>query len=240
VLLVVLVLLGLLLGTAATWTRRGEPAAARTRAALAADVARSAATDDALLRQVTAVRAQIERLRTQALASSSAGDRVRRELATVEAAVGATAVAGAGLVVELGDAPAARDPVTGEPRASDGQAGTVLDRDLQHLVNALWAAGASAMSVDGRRLSPTTAIRSAGGAVLVDFRPVTSPYTVAALGEPDRLRERLEDGPGWRRVRALASRYGLALDLREDQVRLPAAAPVTLRAATPLPPAGEP
>jgi len=237
VLLVVLVLLGLLLGTAATWTRRGEPTAARTRAALAADVARSAATDDALLRRVTAARAQIERLRTQALANSSAGDRVRRELATVEAAVGATAVSGPGLVVELGDA-AAPDPVTGEPRAPDGQAGTVLDRDLQHLVNALWAAGASALAVDGRRLSPTTAIRSAGGAVLVDFRPVDSPYTVAALGEPNRLRERLEDEPGFRRLRALASRYGLALDLREEQVRLPAAAPVTLRAAKPLPAGG--
>ena len=56
--------------------------------------------------------------------------------------------------------------------------GRVLDRDLQELVNGLWAAGAEAVSVDGQRLTARTAIRSAGEAVLVDFRPLSPPYVV--------------------------------------------------------------
>ena len=55
------------------------------------------------------------------------------------------------------------------------------------MVNALWAAGAEAISINGQRLGPTTAIRFAGEAVLVDFRPVTNPYEISAIGDPDTL-----------------------------------------------------
>ena len=68
------------------------------------------------------------------------------------------------------------------------------DGYLQLVVNALWAAGAEAVSINGQRLGPTTAIRFAGEAVLVDFRPVTNPYEISAIGNPDALqREFLEN-----------------------------------------------
>ena len=60
-----------------------------------------------------------------------------------------------------------------DDRASD--TGRVLDRDLQVMVNALWAAGAEAIAINGQRLTARSAIRYAGEAILLDFRPLVPP-----------------------------------------------------------------
>ena len=107
------------------------------------------------------------------------------------------------------------------------------DGDLQLVVNALWAAGAEAISINGQRLGPTTAIRFAGEAVLVDFRPVTNPYEVSAIGDPDTLsattssrNPEVADLAGDLRV------VRPALRLRpEDELTLPAASTPELRSA---------
>src|SRR5206468_3747517 len=99
------------------------------------------------------------------------------------------AVKGPGLEVVL------RDPPVRSTSASAGRAGSVpinaghilTDRDVRSVVNQLWANGAEAISVNGIRLTPTSAIRFAGQAVLVDFQPITSPYTVRAIGNADGL-----------------------------------------------------
>ena len=99
-------------------------------------------------------------------------------------------------MVRLADAPAPIDPTTG--RVSGGDVSRVLDVDLQSVVNGLWAGGAEAVAVNGQRLTALTTIRAAGSAILVDFRPVTSPYEVSAIGPDDLERpvQRLAAGPG--------------------------------------------
>src|SRR5207302_160556 len=81
------------------------------------------------------------------------------------------------------DAPPPVDPVTG--RQTGTNPGLVLDRDLQDVANELWHDGAEAIAINGQRLTATTTIRAAGGAILVDFRPVTAPYQVSAIGPDD-------------------------------------------------------
>ena len=83
-------------------------------------------------------------------------------------------------------------PAPGRLAAAQGR---VLDRDLQIVVNGLWAAGAEAISINGQRLTALSAIRSAGEAILVDFRPLSPPYVVSAVGEPTRCRPAFADGP---------------------------------------------
>jgi uncharacterized protein YlxW (UPF0749 family) len=63
----------------------------------------------------------------------------------------------------------------------------VLDLDLQILVNGLWQAGAEAVAVNGHRLSTLTAIRGAGEAITVDYRSLTRPYRIEAIGDPRTL-----------------------------------------------------
>ena len=60
--------------------------------------------------------------------------------------------------------------------ASTGSRQVILDRDLQLVVNSLWASGAEAISVGGVRIGPNVTIRQAGGGILVDNQPISSPY----------------------------------------------------------------
>ena len=84
---------------------------------------------------------------------------------------------GPGVLVVVDDSPSA---------AADAR-DRVLDLDLQVLANGLWEAGAEAVAINGHRLSSLTAIRSAGDAITVDYRSLTRPYRVEAIGDPRTL-----------------------------------------------------
>jgi len=149
-------------------------------------------------------------------------------------------VHGPGVAVVVGDASGTDqvDPNTGQrvPVSVDDN-GRIQDRDLQSLVNALWAAGAEAVSVGGQRLAPTTTIRGAGEAILVDLRPVQSPYTLAAVGDPATLLPRFADSEAARRFQSYTGLYGIQFTVRAAKdVRLPAATDPDLRYASPVPP----
>ncbi len=80
--------------------------------------------------------------------------------------------------------PAGRPNLSDASQRSVGGKTVVLDRDLQTVVNALWAGGgAEAIAVGGVRIGPTVTIRQAGGAMLVDNQPVFSPRTSSRRSE---------------------------------------------------------
>ncbi len=97
---------------------------------------------------------------------------------------GATAVHGPGVRLVVNDAKEASSGGGDNPRetADFSDTGRVRDRDMQRVVNGLWAAGAEAVSINGQRLTALSAIRAAGNAILVDNKPLVPPYTVLAVG----------------------------------------------------------
>ena len=122
------------------------------------------------------------------LADDAEGQRLLTRLDALSLAAASTAVIGPGLSVTV------TDPGVG-PNLSDvskqrvtGSRQIILDRDLQLVVNSLWASGAEAISVGGVRIGPNVTIRQAGGAILVDNNPTSSPYTVLAIGPPHAMR----------------------------------------------------
>ncbi len=99
---------------------------------------------------------------------------------------------------------------------SNGSAGSrqiILDRDLQLVVNSLWASGAEAISVGGVRIGPNVTIRQAGGAILVDNNPTSSPYTILAVGPPHAMRDVFDNSPGLQRLRLLEASYGVGVSV---------------------------
>ncbi len=86
------------------------------------------------------------------------------------------------MTVTVTDVLASAAPDAGSRPQGQLNAGQVTDHDLQSVVNALWGAGARAISVGGIRVGPQTAIRTAGQSILVAFTPVRSPYLVRAVG----------------------------------------------------------
>ena len=216
----------LLIVIAAVQAHVRAPAAARTRAGLVASVTRETKAVDALGAQVDQLRAAVAKLRDTALAGSTTGTALAAQVHAEELAAGAVAVSGPGVRVTLDDA----------PQKSGAARNRVLDRDLQATVNALWAAGAEAIAINGERLSAQSAIRQAGDAVLVDFSPLTPPYQVDAIGDPVPVETAFASSRAASRLRSYTQLYGLRFDYsRQSTLRLPAAAGETLHFARPIP-----
>ena len=208
----------LLVVIAGVQAHRSAPAASRSKDTLLAQVRDETGAVRSLQTRLDRLRTETADLRDIALASSSAGERIADRLDAEELAAGAVPVTGPGLRVSLDD-------------ARDGR-NRVLDRDLQAAVNALWAAGAEAVAVDGQRITAQTAIRQAGDAVLVNFEPVSAPYDVLAIGDPVGLETSFGASQAAERLHAYEQLYGLRFDYkRSGDLALPAAPGLTLRYA---------
>jgi uncharacterized protein YlxW (UPF0749 family) len=229
--MVALVVIGFLLAVAYHSAVTSQPETSRARAGLVADVrARRSSTDD-LQKRADKLREQVSRERDAALSDSGESSRLRN----LEADTGVAKVRGDGVVVRLVDASPPVDPVTG--KRSTTNPGRVLDRDLQDISNELWRLGAEAIAINGERLTATTTIRAAGDAILVDFRPVTAPYEVAAIG-PGGLRDAFDDSVTARRFRGYVDAYRMQFSVKQRAgMTLPAAGEPQLRYAKPPPPA---
>lgn len=209
------VALGLLLAVAYRQTMAAEPSRSQIRAGLIEQIKQQQTEGDRLARRADELRSQVARQRDAALTGSAAA-----RLRQLEAATGLGRVRGDGVVVQVADAETETDAVTG---AGGTNLGRVLDRDLQEITNALWSAGAEAVSINGRRLTATSPIRAAGSAILVGFRPVTGPYEVSAIG-PGELERRFRDSAAARLMRTVAADYGMSFEVRAaEDLTLPGA-----------------
>jgi uncharacterized protein YlxW (UPF0749 family) len=223
---------GFLLAVAYVHTHRGAPEAAKvhndlvTRVRSAEDRANGLATD------AQALATRLNTLRNAALAGGSGTLAAQLNLSQLLA--GEVAVTGPGLRVVLSEPPAA------QPTTGPGRGGTVpitvghilTDRDVRSVVNELWADGAEAISVNNIRLTPTSAIRFAGEAVLVDFEPITSPYTIRAIGRADSLDTGFAASDVASRYQTLAGADGIGFSFQEQStLSLPASAVITPRYA---------
>jgi len=222
---------GLLLATAAAQTRERSSATAEARDALTAEVEDRSAANDRLERQLDRARARVAKDRRDRLRITATGTRLSQSLTTLEAATGAGPVTGPGMTIRLSDAPVDPDGADVDPRTdTTADEGRVSDRDLQTVVNEVWAAGAEAVAVNGQRLTALSAIRSAGDAVLVDFRPISPPYEIEAIGGP-RVRTRFVEGFGGSYLQVLRD-YGIDYAVTDDsELELGASAGVTVRYA---------
>ncbi|RBY84707.1 DUF881 domain-containing protein [Blastococcus sp. TF02A-26] len=228
----VMVAAGLLAAVTYHLTAAGAEGRQEVRAALIADIDDAQDVTDALAADLEEARAAVATAQESALTASAEGREVLGALDAAEQMAGTVAVTGPGLLVTLADAEAEAedDPVGGDAEADPR--GRIRDDDIQVVVNALWAAGAEAVSINGQRLSATTAIRFAGEAVLVDFRPVTNPYEISAIGDPQTLRSRFLTVPEVIGLAGTSEAFGLRFDFAErDELSLPAGRTPQLRSA---------
>jgi uncharacterized protein YlxW (UPF0749 family) len=231
---------GLLVSTTYDQAAAGAKGREQVREALIGDIDKESSVSDDLQRQLESLSTQVTRTRDELLAHSTVGQRALDELDRAEQGSAAVAVTGPGLLITLANADptADADPVGGA--TEDNPQGRVRDGDLQVVVNALWAAGAEAISINGQRLGPLTAIRFAGEAVLVDFRPVNNPYEISAIGDPDTLAGKFLADRLVIELAGVSKTFGLRFDYaRKDELTLPAASTPELRNAVPEAPAGK-
>lgn len=225
-------LAGFVLAVAYVHTHRSAPEAAKVRQSLIDRVHSAQAQADALAATARSLDSQLNAARTSALPAG--GGALAQQLRREQLLAGQLAVTGPGLQIVLSEPPA--PTATAQPgRAGSqpiGATNILTDRDVRSVVNELWADGAEAIAVNGVRLTPTSAIRFAGDAVLVDFQPVVSPYTIDAIGPADQLDTSFAASAVASRYQTLAGAVGIGFGFAEQQsMSLPASPAVAPRYA---------
>ncbi|GAA4483732.1 DUF881 domain-containing protein [Rhodococcus olei] len=215
--------LGLIFGTAYAEAVDRTPGTEQVRRDILAQVAGAEArgADLASVRDDLAARA--DGARARALAGDAQGAAVLDRITSLQQSAALDPVHGPGIAVTLTD-PAARPDLSDRSRPGGGAKPVILDRDLQSVVNSLWASGAEAVAVGNVRVGPGVTIRQAGGAMLVDNQPVPSPYVVSAIGSPGRLQTGFVVSDAYLRMSGVSQLYGAGFDVAEkDDIRLPGA-----------------
>lgn len=130
---------------------------------------------------------------------------------------GLTPLTGPGMRVSLDDAPQGR---SGGPSPDDL---VVHQQDVQAVVNALWAGGATGMQIMDQRLVSTSAVRCVGNTLILQGVVYSPPFRITAVGDPERLRAALDASPQVRVYRQYVAAYGLGYAVRTlDKTTLPA------------------
>ncbi len=220
----VVAVFGLMIGVSALKTEQDRPQARLERSELVEEIhqreqryAGLRAAENELATHVARLQSKLsDDLRDQTALSN------RLELLGLQS--GALGAEGPGVTVTVDDA----------PRSVGGGEGLILDTDLRLLVNGLWKAGAEAIAIDGHRLTALTSIRYAGRAITVDYRSLTPPYVIEAIGDPNTLPARLLETPGGQAWLSLERNFGIRFDTEPNaSLTLPADPHVRLSHAEP-------
>lgn len=209
---------GVLFATSAS-TAQGTDLRADRRLQLTELIARELDDVESRERLAADLRRTVEQQAAQAATRDS---RVAAEQASseLERASGLVPVTGPGVTVALDDAPRR----AGRPALSDDPDDLVVhQQDVQAVVNALWSGGAEAMTLMGKRIVSTSAVRCVGNTVILHGQVYSPPFVVTAIGDQTALRESLDGDPGVAYFRTFVERFGLGYSVRtEREVELPA------------------
>ena len=103
------------------------------------------------------------------------------------------------------------------------------------MLNGLWAVGAEAVSINDERVTPLTAMRSVNDVILVNIRPITPPYVISAVGDPQRLATDFLEGPGGQYLQQIFQSCGIRFTIENrESLRLPRGAASLLVAESPI------
>jgi uncharacterized protein YlxW (UPF0749 family) len=220
----VLLAFGLLVTIAAVQTSRNAPATDASRASLIEQINLRRDGLDALQRRLDRDQSRVTELQSSTNQLTATAQAAAARLERLGVRTGFAAVKGPGIQVTVSSA----------PDSGDNQ--LVRDSDLTLLTDALWAAGAEAISVNGHRLTVLSAFRNVGIAILVNAQPLNPPYVFDVIGDPYTMPAELLSSPVGEKWYTLKESLGFRFEVRNGgTVTLPAASPPRLRSARPVP-----
>lgn len=142
-----------------------------------------------LTAQAAALNDEVETLSTR-LGDRSVR-RVQAEVAHLSDPAGLTEKTGPAIQVTLDDASfEARDAYQGDPGDL-----VVHQQDIQAVANAMWNAGAVAVTIQGQRLISTTGIKCEGNQVTLHSIPYSPPYVIVGIGDQAAIEAELTTDP---------------------------------------------
>jgi len=205
---IVLSFSGLLFGIAVANTQRQKPILEKNREDLRATITKNIEVLNKTSEDLSSINNEIAQIQTNTPGLDFHGISQSNE-SNLQVFSGLSSVKGEGIEIVINDA-----IKTDSLETSDLELARVYDSDIQLLVNALWASGAESVSINKSRLTSTSAIRSAGDAILVNYRPLLPPFVISAIGDND-LRDRLIKHPDYLDLQFVVKTYGLGFNVSE-------------------------
>jgi uncharacterized protein YlxW (UPF0749 family) len=185
--------------------------------ALVRSVQELEATNAESRQKIASLRAQIDALEAAAAQRSASTQALQGKVADLRAGAGLTRLHGPGVEVNLANGVPSTD--------TGGQAGYLVNfKDVQDLVNLLFAQGAEGIAVNGHRITPLSYFSGSGGEVVVNQGPpLTAPIKVQAVGNRTRMEAALDNPSALPDIRAREVQYGLQVSFSgSPDVSLPA------------------
>ena len=169
---------------------------------------------DELDRRAAALRAEVEAATSELAKTDNPIAQQRNRASSYELAAAMIALRGPGLTIRLDDSSKLSD---GSDLSDADQDQLVIhQQDVQAVVNALWSAGAEAVTIMNVRVISTSAVRCVGNTLLLHGRRYLAEFVIQAIGDPVRLRAGLEASPGVRAFDEAARIYGLGYSVTNE------------------------
>ncbi|MCO6659728.1 DUF881 domain-containing protein [Cutibacterium avidum] len=212
----VMVTAGFMMTTAAV-NSRGHDLRPERDTDMATLVRNQASHNAALQKEAASLRAQVDELskadQTPGVTSSTVSS-----ASALAPSVGLGAVSGKALRVTLDDA-----PLSENPDGVDANMLVVHQQDIQMVVNTLWAGGAEAMTIQGQRVTSTTAVKCVGNTVVLHGVAYAPPYVIEAIGDRAAMEQALDTSEAVRIYKGYVSAYQLGWSVeRVGTVTMPA------------------
>ena len=171
-------------------------------------------------KQLADLQAQVQALTSKAARTDSRVAAARDAANAVADDAGMSRVTGSAVTVSLDDAP----PLPGAQKGSVPPDYLVVhQQDVQAVVNALWAGGAEAMTLQGQRVISTSAVRCVGNTLLLHGVVYSPPYVISAIGDTDRLLAALDSAPDIIIYKQYVQAYHLGYSVKtQAKVTMPA------------------
>ena len=128
------------------------------------------ASEDRLRNQITDQRTALQQLTSSDSQSTTALEEARKRAEAIGILNGTVAAQGPGLTMTV------RDPDD-----------AVRVADVLDAIQELRGAGAETMQIDGVRVGVSTAVTGNPGSLMIDGRPITSPYEFVVIGSPQNM-----------------------------------------------------
>src|SRR5487761_721772 len=167
--------------------------------------------------KIAALRAQIDALEAAAAQRSATTQALQGKVGDLRARAGLTPLHGPGVEVDLADGVPGLD-------TGGGSSYLVNFKDVQDLVNLLFAEGAEGIAVNGHRITPLSYFSGSGAEVIVDQGPpISTPIKVQAVGDRTRMEAALDDPSVLPDIRAREVQFQLQVSFSgSPNISLPA------------------
>lgn len=142
---------------------------------LVEDILQERSNNEKLQQRIEELQVELDAFDSEERVDQDTMRQLQNEVKAARIIAGLETVRGTGLLIEL-----------------DAEGDRVIeDRHMLELINELRASDVQAMAVNDERIVATTEIRKAGRYLMVNGRQLVTPYTVKAIGDPQKMENSL-------------------------------------------------